>query len=553
VFSWSGKIVGVYGDYSVAQHKWTAQQSYEGLPFECRMDKPRQLTRADLAVTLQVTSDTAVAVTLADILTSSVGSSAVIAVPSLMRTTPMIVSPSSLFAVVTPCHVDSARSNALYPDAFAFSCGYADGGMRWQSVAHKTKSDCWVPSASKMVDVCTLTVAEDRCTLLTGHCDGSAHLWIVSHNSTIDWVNVVESASSSFDPHALGHLQATVSTAAVPMLRGESSDIMAIHVGTLYAQKSPITCVAANRLLCIAVTGALDGKIVISSLSTAKPLRVIYVADVTAAIPEGALPHGCSLFPQHAVITSAGYVCVAFLAHSPVAANSTVLALIHLNGSIVSAIHIAGSRKGSLAKYSLVTALSTSRDGTAIVVGFEDGTLEVRHGLTLECGSFAKAHTEFVDAQASAYAAVLATDASAGPNQPPTPSGGTTSSAPSPAPSIDRKGLPGPLGSISAGFSAAKTTIGGAFSRLGKGQPASRGEPENNAAPATLLSLPVIAPGPHQYQRVSAAAITSLAFSEDDRVLLAGTGDGRLCIITDPGMAQRTLANTLQQGLFSLV
>jgi hypothetical protein len=351
VFAWSGKIVGVYGDYSVAQHKWTAQQSYEGLPFECRMDKPRQLTRADLAVTLQVTSDTAVAVTLADVLTSSVRSSAVIAVPSLMRTTPMIVSPSSLFAVVIPCHVDSARSNAPYPDAFAFSCGYADGGMRWQSVAHKTKSDCWIPSASKMVDVCTLTVAEDRCTLLTGHCDGSAHLWIVSHNSTIDWVNVVESASSSFDPHALGHLQATVSTAAVPMLRGESSDIMAIHVGTLYAQKSPITCVAANRLLCIAVTCALDGKIVISSLSTAKPLRVIYVADVTAAIPEGALPHGCSLFPQHAVITSAGYVCVAFLAHSPVAVNSTVLALIHLNGSIVSAIHIAGSRKGSLAKY----------------------------------------------------------------------------------------------------------------------------------------------------------------------------------------------------------
>ena len=49
-----------------------------------------------------------------------------------------------------------------------------------------------------------------------------------------------------------------------------------------------------------------------------------------------------------------------------------------------------------------------------------------------------------------------------------------------------------------------------------------------------------------------ATAVTSLLLTDDSRMLLAGCADGRLCVVADPALAQRTLAMQLQQGLFGL-
>ena len=132
--------------------------------------------------------------------------------------------------------------------------------------------------------------------------------------------------------------------------------------------------------------------------------------------------------------------------------------------------------------------------------------------------------------------------------------------APTPAPAP--RGLL--AGTFAAGLLNARATLGGALSRIGKagGSGKDRGDVDARAAAtaavaaaaavATVCPLPVAAPGSLAVQAVPATAVTALLLTDDSRMLLAGCADGRLCIVTDPALAQRTLAMQLQQGLFGL-
>jgi hypothetical protein len=226
----------------------------------------------------------------------------------------------------------------------------------------------------------------------------------------------------------------------------------------------------------------------------------------------------------------------------------------------------------TLATLPSITALDATRDGTVVLVGLSTGEVLTLHGLTLElCGRLCL-HQETTQAAAAALrsaasAIAVATFAA----------GAAAANAAAAASNVSSVNGGGPSTGISAGLNAARSSFASAFGGLrgatkqltGQVRGTMKGGEGSAETPSESSMLSAAAGGPastNQQQSLlgtgvagastrlhAAAAVTALRFVDDHRTLLVGCGDGRLCLVTDLAAAQKTLATTLQQGLFSLV
>ena len=74
------------------------------------------------------------------------------------------------------------------------------------------------------------------------------------------------------------------------------------------------------------------------------------------------------------------------------------------------------------------------------------------------------------------------------------------------------------------------------------------GEGAAPAAAAAYSALP-----PPSASALPSTAVTSLHLADSERILLCGCGDGRVVVVADPSVLSKSLATTLEKGLFSLV
>jgi hypothetical protein len=214
---------------------------------------------------------------------------------------------------------------------------------------------------------------------------------------------------------------------------------------------------------------------------------------------------------------------------------------LYLNGQVAALTCVAAAGElGYGAPAPSVTALAHSRDGTALLVGCSDGRVQVRHGLTLQPGGFLRLHDELPTEHLTASGVGGGGDGSGvsgggGGGG----GGGVRVTATKAFATLKRLGVTAGTGAGGAGSGGAD---GGGGDGGGGGGSGGGG------------GLQLLAPGACGSSRPSsAAAVTQLLLTEGDRVLLAGTGDGRLVVATDLGMMARELHQSLQAGLFSLV
>jgi len=280
-----GRALACYGDASVALHKWAATQSYDGLPYDIKGEKLRPLPDADLSVFSHTSGNLTFSPHPDDILYGA-GSAAVVG-DLFFKTNPATVAPSSCFAVVVPGSQEGGRAGGLAPEAVLVTCGYMDGGLRLTSLGAKPRADAWVPRGHRMADVTCVAVADDQHSLVTGHADGSVHVWLVMRDAVDEWpIAVAAVGAAAADAHAAALLPNTLTSAAVPMFKGVNNEVLAVHVGCLLGHRAPITAVCASRLLDVVVSGALDGTLVISSLTKCKALRILPATTTILAPPK---------------------------------------------------------------------------------------------------------------------------------------------------------------------------------------------------------------------------------------------------------------------------
>ena len=227
-----------------------------------------------------------------------------------------------------------------------------------------------------------------------------------------------------------------------------------------------------------------------------------------------------------------------------------------------------------------VTSFEATPDGTVLIIGTSTGEIALLNGLTLRVLGRIRVHQETSEAIAAAQraadsalavatfaaAAAAANAAAAAANEKP-------KSAPSNsyAPANVSAGL---RASFASAFGV-RRAISKAASRSSETITDDTGSSENPVKPTLLQSslgatTGIAAPRPPAPLSESgnggaigsgsarsflhpSVAITSLRFTDDHRTLLVGCGDGRLCVVTDMVIAQRTLTSTLQSGLFGLV
>lgn len=240
-----------------------------------------------------------------------------------------------------------------------------------------------------------------------------------------------------------------------------------------------------------------------------------------------------------------------------------------------------------------ITAVEAAPDGSVVVVGASTGELLFLHGLTLGVLGHVTVHQEVSDAVAAAQraaesalamatfaaAAAAATAAAAAANdrQPSLSSASATASSTAANLSAGlRASFASAFGSRKAsskappGSSIARSDIamssnvgGNTGDVVVPGESGASDGLLHTVAPAlsgTTVSLVpagagagITATNRAHVSIHAAAGITCLRFTDDFRSLLVGCGDGRLCVVTDMAVAQRTLASTLQSGLFGLV
>jgi hypothetical protein len=437
--------------------------------------------------------------------------------------------------------------------------------------------------------------------------------------------------ADAWGAHARAHYPDTFSLAAMLVVPGDATDTALVRRGWLTGLAAPVTALAPSACLNIVAAGALDGRVALFSLDNGRRLRLFTPAG--CGVPAALGDPVCAALPvKHLVALQPGYIAAHWYGSRMDGSHASAVGVLHLNGPATALV----------TPDTVVTALASSADGTAVLVGCADGIVQVRHGLTLELGGRLRMHEQLWagqdsaadDAEPGRAASIQAMyqpstapaellplplpSASPSPRVPPVAAppplppnaaapavASAVASAATPASAADGAPIPA-AASAGAGPSggslrdAAKSTLGTAWARLSRGSAAIA----SAAAAAQAKVQGVIsavneaaaaaaegsgsgggggAPGAGDRDRAAsggaaggaggvawgsseqppsstkspvtqpATAVTALALTDDDRVLLVGCADGRLCVVADPAQAQRTLANSLQQGLFGLV
>jgi hypothetical protein len=192
-----------------------------------------------------------------------------------------------------------------------------------------------------------------------------------------------------------------------------------------------------------------------------------------------------------------------------------------------------------------ITSLVATSDGTTVLVGLSNGSVQVRHGKTLQVGGTFQVSEELHEAVSGANeiaAAVLqeAENAVAEKTRQELELQAKLQSDPN---NVNNTQL---TVNIQAGLSLAKSTLGQAFAKLGKASNLSQlsekwrygdistsiaafGQGASSAESSAMLSHELCAVDPD----LSALAVTSLLLIDEERALLVGTQDGRICLVTD--------------------
>lgn len=539
-----GRLVAVYGDASAAVHRFSLMMNMDEVPFDFKCDKPKALAAAPLSAARGAVSHMAYEPNPLEFLRSYHATGIAPAVPFMLSARAPVVALRSTTCVMTPFDVAGATRTGDTRDAILVTCGYVDGGMRWQSLSGRGKGDgdAWTPrNHVRYGDVTCLSAADDGCTLVTGHADCSVHVWRLVRNSESNVKHACGLSASVYDAHASGHYPHISSVAANPLLMGTHTDTIFVRMAEAVGQRAPVTCVAAHSRTRLLYSGALDGCLLLHCLLTGKRLRVFSPDQLLASLP-GRIPGAPRVAPiTHIAPGVTGYATIHWAEMESTVATRregaagkrrSILASVYLNASTPAAVSVARTD---------VTALTLTRDGTAVLIGYVDGRLDVANALTLDVASSFTAHIE----------AELP------------PVGGASVDAAIDVASTTVTSSGAPASAISAGLNVAKSTFSRAFGAAKKTAVAAAGvvqqpstpSPTSTAIPApTVYAVPVIPPS-HMSPgaAVPAVAITSIAMAEDETSVVLGTGDGRLCILCDPSVARRTLAMTVQQGLFGLV
>jgi hypothetical protein len=562
----SGKLLSIYGDFSMSLHRWAPAMTLEGIPFEIKPEKPKPLIHFELSSSVSK-SASVTGMPLWSRLVNEYREG--VAPPNeslLFLGAPAAVSSASRFAILSPTDISGQRIGSAQNEQFLFTCGFVDGGLRWQSVSNKGRAEAWTPRNTHRIGGVT-TVAADSVggnLLLTGHSDGSAYLWAFCTNQQADVRASNELISTPRGLHGSAHHSVCMSLSSVPLVIGEATETILTRQAAFIGPRAPITAAAISSCLNLVCVGSLNGTVVLFDRRSGDRHRVISLPQRTPDESKirplivqhiQALPTGHwvihwlrQIYPVPATGSAVPYQFdTHYGGNGGKYAYESILGVYSINGEALNSAVVAScftppSVTGVPQEIgSYVTSMVVAGEGTALVLGLSNGEVQVRHSFSLECGGFCRLHLEPAELQTSvrfameqAHQDFIEAAVAASVNQ--------TSSS----------------GSVA---SAARFAFGNALARL-KG----KGAQDRNVDPlsvtleakvqAALAALPAslahvnASPG-HVAQR--AAAVTSLTLVDEERQLLAGCADGRIVVITDPAAAQKTLASTLQQGLFSLV
>jgi hypothetical protein len=510
--------------------------------------------------------------------------------------------------------------------ALLFSCGYADGALRWQRFASATRrsgptacADIWrvrepvgatSPSGSARASdvLCVATSnesgmgtsavggAQGPLYVATGHFDGRCNLFRVVATkggslssvaggrdgsgargltplASADLARVLPllgerelgevraafgeaDCCKSGDAHLLFHLGATSGSAlaggpghltgaspeVVLTLVGEITDTLLVRIAELVVPPAgpggcnAATCVAFCVAARLAVVGAVDGAVRIFDARSGRLLRELRPlslcggaeADIAALLT---LPAPSIVPVQHIAVLRTGHVSIHWLfarhrsgaaagraaeppsASAAAAAAATdkygsaspllpcsLLATVSVNGTLIGMQRLRPPSPPRAGRAFAVwaTSMVASADGSLLLVGASDGTVSAFHAHTLDPVGFFTLHNEVVEPAAARRPNTAATLVSQGP---------TFASAAGNFFGImahQRSPAPAPL--VEAASAA---------------QPPSTG-PRCAAVmpPAGAAFLPV-------------TAVTCLYMTDGESMLLAGTADGRVVVVTD--------------------
>lgn len=469
---------------------------------------------------------------------TSVGGDRLPRVGDFTLSSPRANNSASIGDAASPAPLSSSMSSFIEENvndsALIFSCGYADGSLRWQRFAAggnagtspllgaasggiSSKADIWcvrnvssLPCSSRASDVSCVAIDEGIFGgevglhyIITGHTDGCANIFRISFTSSGLMSDAAESSIDTKERIAFelenkkigqecvcsdisgnAHSQlADSGRQAIFVVHGPSTNslllrtVELIPIDTTGGLPAAATSVALSMSARLSAVGTASGRVTLYDARSGQALHVLFP-------PSGLLPSmATSLRPEwmpvHHIALLMSTVIVHWVSSSRnKEENVTSVSSQHIPSkqSILTTFSFNGARlatKRYQPEDAWITSLTATHDSEAIVFGSSDGTLSMWHSHTL---------------------------------------------------------------SPSSTFPSLKPQLAGSDSQRNS----SSSERKNDDNRLGLYSNMTILP-PDAGSLLPSTSITSLLLTDNEQVILAGTGDGKLAVLIDSSRQSEAL------------
>jgi hypothetical protein len=556
---WRDRLVTLYGSGSVELHRFVmlsgSNVELGGLPFDFRHDSKlaRAVPHQHLSTIGKSYEDSPGAL--------SAHRDELIGGAYVMNQYNYAVSQHSCLVLPYDAVTTSKHSSASLPhattDPVLFHCGYVDGGLRWTFCGARNptaKPDMWVPRSASMgkgmADVCTLEGSVHfPGMLVTGHVDGRVCVWRVCKNSKFDVEDAWQQADGIWGMHGKAHAGAVFSQTSSFLVVGGNTDIILVLLASASPSSGtsgPVTALSMSNACEYLGVGYADGSIAAVSIGDGRVHRSWSIDSFRTKMYPTASGH-TRIYVKNLVFTNAGYI----ISHwETVNSSSSILGAVYINGPIEQMhFHPVGPIKctsGHVCCHHVeITSLAATSDGTTVLVGLSNGTVQVRHGKALHVGGSFQVSEELHEAIAGAneVATAVLQEAESAVAEKTRQELELQAKLQSDPNNVNNTQL---TANIQAGLSLAKSTLGQAFAKLGKASNlyqlsekwrygdiatsvSAFGQGAATAESSAQFSHELCAVDPD----LSALAVTSLLLVDEERALLVGTQDGRICLVTD--------------------